>query len=158
MKSALDNLRIRRMTATDLVGVIQIAESLADAPHWPKSAYIAALKPESMPSRVALVASEVGSDAVLGFTVASLVPPQAELETIAVGAQSQRQGLGYRLFSRMARELRMACVRELLLEVRESNQAARGFYRSVGFKETGRRPRYYADPIEDAIRMLFSLG
>jgi ribosomal-protein-alanine N-acetyltransferase len=45
-----------------------------------------------------------------------------------------------------------------MLEVRASNQAALGFYRGQGFRETGRRPRYYADPEEDAVLMLLNLA
>ena len=44
-------------------------------------------------------------------------------------------------------------VGEVLLEVRASNQRALDFYRSLGWEETGRRPRYYADPEEDAVLM-----
>jgi ribosomal-protein-alanine N-acetyltransferase len=57
----------------------------------------------------------------------------------------------------MAEELRVAGVREVLLEVRSSNQRALGFYRSLGWSETGRRPRYYADPEEDAVLMSLKL-
>ncbi len=32
---------------------------------------------------------------------------------------------------------------KIYLEVRDSNQAARAFYERRGFRETGRRPRYY---------------
>ena len=39
----------------------------------------------------------------------------------------------------------------IFLEVRESNQSARGLYRKMGFEETGRRKGYYANPAEDAI-------
>ena len=39
----------------------------------------------------------------------------------------------------------------------ESNQAARAFYTSLGFVEEGRRPSYYADPVEDAILMRLQL-
>ena len=37
------------------------------------------------------------------------------------------------------------------LEVRPSNASARALYKSFGFKEVGRRPRYYEDTNEDAI-------
>jgi ribosomal protein S18 acetylase RimI-like enzyme len=53
--------------------------------------------------------------------------------------------------------LRTAGVREFILEVRASNQRALGFYRSLGWSETGRRPRYYADPEEDAVLMSLEL-
>ena len=42
------------------------------------------------------------------------------------------------------------------LEVRPSNAAARTLYRSLGFRETGRRPRYYGD--EDALLMTLDLS
>jgi ribosomal-protein-alanine N-acetyltransferase len=39
----------------------------------------------------------------------------------------------------------------LTLEVRASNQAARGLYRKLGFTELGKRKRYYEDNGEDAL-------
>jgi ribosomal-protein-alanine N-acetyltransferase len=42
------------------------------------------------------------------------------------------------------------------LEVRPSNATARTLYRSLGFRETGRRPRYYGD--EDALLMTLDLS
>jgi ribosomal-protein-alanine N-acetyltransferase len=87
-----------------------------------------------------------------------LAGDQAELETIAVAAPSQRQGVGRQLWAAMARELRLAGVREVRLEVRASNRPAIGLYRALGFAETGRRPRYYADPAEDAVLMDLQLG
>jgi len=50
-------------------------------------------------------------------------------------------------------ELRRQGVREVMLEVREGNHSAQGFYRFLGFREEGRRPGYYADPAEDAVLM-----
>jgi ribosomal-protein-alanine N-acetyltransferase len=157
MKPGADSLHIRPMTAGDLSSVMRIDESLSGAPHWPQAAYVAALNPESIPKRVAMVASEPGGGAVIGFAVASLIPPQSELETIAVAAQSRRRGLASRLFEDLVEELRAAGANEILLEVRCSNEAALGFYRSLGFKQSGRRSGYYADPIEDAIQMSLSL-
>ena len=45
----------------------------------------------------------------------------------------------------------------MLLEVRRQTTRRMGFYRSLGFSETGRRPRYYADPVEDAVLMAMQL-
>jgi ribosomal-protein-alanine acetyltransferase len=101
---------------------------------------------------------EGGSGIVVGFAVASLVPPEAELETIAVAAEGQRHGVGGRLLGALVGELRAERVTELILEVRASNHAAMGFYRAQGFKETARRLRYYADPEEDAVSMRLSLA
>ncbi len=150
------------MSAADLEQVISIAAILPDAPHWPQSAYLNALNPDARPRRIALVIVIAAADpklsAVFGFTVASLLPPKAELETIAVAAGSQRGGLGRRLIHALAGELREGGAHEILLEVRASNRAALAFYRSVGFVETALRPRYYADPVEDAVLMSLTLG
>ena len=39
----------------------------------------------------------------------------------------------------------------LLLEVRESNAAARALYTKHGLREVGRRRGYYRDPAEEAV-------
>jgi ribosomal-protein-alanine acetyltransferase len=145
-------VHVRRMTQADLDQVIEIAESLKEAPRWSRSAYLAALDPEAMPPRIALVA-ESDSGMVAGFAVACLMPPQAELEIIAVAPTAQRRGLARRLFASLSAELRTAQVTEVFLEVRASNHAALGLYRLLAFEETGRRPRYYHDPVEDALLM-----
>jgi ribosomal-protein-alanine N-acetyltransferase len=110
-------------------------------------------EPESTPRRLALVAAGPQPGSILGFAIASLLPPRAELESIAVGAERQRLGLGERLFQALAAEVRAAGVEEILLEVRASNQPALAFYEALGFVKTGLRPGYYADPIEDAVLM-----
>ena len=151
-------LLVRRMRAADLEQVMAIAASLKDAPQWPRAAYVSALDKDSTPRRIALVAEEPDGSAVTGFAIASFLPPQAELETIAVLAADQRRGIGRKLFSFLVDELRAASASEFLLEVRASNQKALGFYRSLGWIEAGRRPRYYADPEEDAVLMSLGLG
>jgi ribosomal-protein-alanine N-acetyltransferase len=137
--------------------VLEIAGSLKEAPHWPRSAYQAALEPEAALPRLALVAEAGDSGLVVAFTVAGLLPPQAELELIAVDSACQRQGLAKFLFATLAAELRNAKITEIILEVRASNQAALGLYRRLGFIESGRRSRYYHEPVEDAILMRLGL-
>lgn len=149
-------VRIRRMSAEDLERVLEIARSLPQAPHWPVSAYVAAMNPEITPRRIALVVEE--GDRAAGFLVASLVAPEAELETIAVSAEAQRRGIGGMLLDVLLIELQAERISELILEVRASNGAALGLYRARGFVEIGRRLRYYADPEEDAVLMRMNLA
>jgi [ribosomal protein S18]-alanine N-acetyltransferase len=156
MKPAED-VQIRRMTANDLDRVLAIAQNLPQAPHWTRPAWLNAInsqfEPESMPRRIALTAAGPQPGSILGFAVANLLPPQAELETIAVVPESQRLGLGERIFQALAAELKAAGVNELVLEVRISNRPALAFYAAHGFIKTGLRPGYYTDPIEDAVLM-----
>jgi [ribosomal protein S18]-alanine N-acetyltransferase len=161
MKYLRENAQIRRMSAADVGRALEIAASLPESPHWPESAYLDALNPEYTPRRIAMVVA--GSDAagleeVEGFAVASLLPPQAELESIAVAVGSQRRGLGRMLFNALSRELRAAGVIEITLEVRASNRAALAFYRRAGFSQTGLRSGYYTDPVEDAVLMRLNLA
>lgn len=149
--------RIRRMARADLDRVIRIEQSLKDAPHWPLAAYLTALDEKSVPQRISLVAENAVTGVVAGFAVACLVGTQAELETIAVAAEGQRRGVARHLLAAMADALKQLQVREVTLEVRASNHPALAFYRSIGFRETARRPRYYVDPVEDAILLSFGL-
>jgi ribosomal-protein-alanine N-acetyltransferase len=151
-------LRVRRMRAADLGRVLAIAEGLAEAPRWPASAYSAAIDAENRPLRITLVA-ETGEPGIpAGFLTASLVPPEAELETIAVDAEAQRRGVGSLLLRALAEELGARQIATLNLEVRASNRAAIGLYRAQGFVEAGRRRRYYSDPEEDAVLMSLKLA
>jgi len=155
MNPPLQSTVIRPMTPADLDRVLAIAASLPTAPQWPRSAYQAALDPEAAPRRIALVAEAAGL--VEGFIVASLLPPQAELELIAVAAAAQRRGLARWLFQVLAAELRAAQLTEVILEVRAGNQPALDFYQRMGWLVSGRRTRYYQNPEEDAILMRFEL-
>jgi ribosomal-protein-alanine N-acetyltransferase len=151
-------VRLRRMREADLDEVMEIAASLRDAPHWARAAFVSALDKGATPRRIALVAEDVEGGAVNGFTVACLFPPQAELESIAVLEAAQRQGIGRSLISALVEELKAGLVDEVFLEVRASNARALEFYRSLGWRESGRRRRYYADPEEDAVLLSLGLG
>jgi tRNA threonylcarbamoyladenosine biosynthesis protein TsaB len=144
-------VQVRRMMAADLDDVLSMATNLARAPQWPRAAYEAELNEGKSPRRMALVA-EIDKKTV-GFAVAMVLGPQADLETIAVLQQLQRRGVATALWTALATELGRAGVRETLLEVRASNREALGFYGRLGFEETGRRKGYYADPVEDAVLM-----
>ncbi len=165
-------VQIRRMTAADADRVMEIAASLSAAPVWPRYAYVDALDSAAAVPRLALVAvapsapnqgssrpNPAPSPAIVqGFAVSSLLPPRAELETIAVAAPIRRRGVGRLLLAALVAELKATGVRELLLEVRASNQPAIGFYLAAGFVQTGRRAGYYAHPEEDALLMSARLG
>ena len=146
---------VRPMCGMDLNEVMEVAASLNELPHWTRKNYQAALDRDAVPRRIALV-SRRGAQCN-GLSVASLQPPQAELEIIAVDARFQRRGLARKLFEELVYQLGLAGVTEVVLEVRASNHAALGFYRATGWSKTGRRPRYYADPIDDAVLLRLQL-
>ena len=150
-------IRIRAMQPADLDRVVAIASSLSYAPHWAREVYVKALDPDRSPIRVALAAEEAGGG-VAGFAIASVLPPHAELESIAVSAHLHRQGVARRLFAELLINLQPRRVTEIVLEVRESNLPARALYSALGFSQLGTRPRYYADPEENAVLLSFPVG
>jgi [ribosomal protein S18]-alanine N-acetyltransferase len=92
-----------------------------------------------------------GSNACAGFLIARRVAHEWELENIVVSPAARRSGLGARLLEGLLQVARERNGEALFLEVRDSNAAARGLYEKLGFRQTGRRKSYYANPLEDAI-------
>lgn len=81
----------------------------------------------------------------------------ADVQTIAISASARGRGRGRALLRALAEEARRRGARELFLEVRADNPAAAALYRSEGFAEIGRRPRYYQPDDVDAIVMTLDL-
>jgi [ribosomal protein S18]-alanine N-acetyltransferase len=144
------------MVASDLDRVIAIASSLATAPQWPRSVYDAASSGSDGLRRIALVAEHSGE--VIGFAIARVVGPVAEIETIAIARNAQRCWFGSSLLLAVIEELRLAGVEEVELEVRSSNERALRFYERAGFLEVGRRRGYYREPAEDAVLLKMELS
>jgi ribosomal-protein-alanine N-acetyltransferase len=89
---------------------------------------------------------------VAGFLVARmLVKGETELLNLAVAPEFRRQGVGRKLVESLLTESPGV----IYLEVRESNRAARKFYKHLGFQEVSSRFGYYAEPSEAAIVMKF---
>ncbi|CUW43534.1 ribosomal-protein-alanine acetyltransferase [Brucella vulpis] len=78
-----------------------------------------------------------------GFVLARLVVGEAEILTIAVSRDVQRQGVGRMLMDGVLRHLYQERAETLFLEVDEANIAAQALYRRLGFQKVGDRPAYY---------------
>ena len=76
---------------------------------------------------------------------------EGEIANLAVTPAAWGAGVGRALLDAALEEGRRRGVSAVYLEVRDSNERARGLYRSRGFEEIGRRRGYYARPVEDAI-------
>lgn len=153
-----EEVLIRQMRVADIERVLEIVEGLKSTPHWPRMAYLTALDPYAQPRRLALVAGQGADGAPIGFAIASLVLPSAELEIIGVAAEHQRRGWGGKLLEHLLEELRQMGVKEMWLEVRVSNGAAIRMYRRAGLVEIGYRKGYYTDPAEDATVMQITIS
>jgi ribosomal-protein-alanine acetyltransferase len=132
--------------------LMEISAELAEAPHWTREIWLEALK-----SGRELLIYEAEYD-VAGVVLSAVVADEAEIESIAVSPNFQRQGVGRSLLTAALDGMRAKGVEKVHLELRESNQRALRFYRKHGFEEAGRRAGYYAEAAEDAILMSLKLG
>jgi len=80
-----------------------------------------------------------------GFVLARAAAGEAEILTVAVARAARRRGLGRMLMDAVLSRLHALRAEALFLEVDETNIAALGLYRKLGFREVGRREGYYAD-------------
>lgn len=97
---------------------------------------------------------------LLGFAIVQQIVDEATLLDICLSPQQQGRGYGHLLLMAVIDGAKAAKAVVLMLEVRESNLAARALYQKLGFVETGRRKGYYplADGKEDAILMDLALS
>lgn len=141
--------QIRTAEASDLDAIMAIEEASFGASAW---------APETMRAEIAstwgryLVALD-GDDRELGYAGLRAVGVEGDVQTIAVVAEARGRGIGRALLAELLAEAGRRGVRELFLEVRADNPAARELYESVGFREIGLRPRYYQPEDVDAVIM-----
>lgn len=81
---------------------------------------------------------------VLGFVLSHVVPPEAEILSIAVSDAERGQGLGRTLLAHHLGRLAGEGVTTSHLEVEDTNLSALALYRRLGYVVCGRRKGYYA--------------
>jgi [ribosomal protein S18]-alanine N-acetyltransferase len=88
---------------------------------------------------------------MIGFCSFWLVADEIHINNLAVLPAARRRGIASALLQRILAEgSRRGAVRATL-EVRQSNEIARGLYERFGFSVTGVRRAYYTHPPEDAL-------
>jgi ribosomal protein S18 acetylase RimI-like enzyme len=98
-----------------------------------------------------------GRGAVNGFAITEFGDERAHLVLLAVRPAHRRTGIGRRLLEWLLESARCAGIASIHLELRAANEAARRFYRAMGFYETVLVPGYYRSGEgrkEGALRML----
>jgi [ribosomal protein S18]-alanine N-acetyltransferase len=140
---------VRPMRLSDLPAVMETDRRSLPKP-WSEAIWREEL---SSPFGLYLVLEEGG--ALSGHVGIKLIFDEAHVMTLAVRPERRRRGLARTLVEAALADPTSAGARWVYLEVRTSNLAARALYGSLGFSETGVRPRYYGD--EDALLMTLDL-
>ena len=131
---------------SDHVAQIAALEKLCFSMPWSERSVASELQ---NPLSLWLVAEENGR--VLGYVGSQTVLDESDMLNLAVLPECRRGGVGRALVTTLCAALQSRGSRCLTLEVRDSNAAARALYAALGFREIGRRPRYYSRPTEDAV-------
>lgn len=136
----------RLSTAADLDAVVELEEASFNNPttrDWyerelerPEVCFIYILRTPDVP--------------VAAFCAFWLVVDQVHINNLAVRPEMRRRGLGSRLLDAVMKEAGKLGAASLMLEVRESNTAARRLYERAGFNVHSVRKSYYTNPVEDA--------
>jgi len=145
-------IMIRRAEPADLPGIMEIERVSFPTP-FSEASYEAEMGREIS---VFLVVEEAGR--IAGYIFAWAVVFEGDVLKIAVAPERRRQGLGKLLMEALEQEFVRRGVKEMWLEVRENNQAARSFYLGLGFCEVVVRHGYYTDTGEDAVVMMRRAG
>ena len=97
------------------------------------------------PKRICLGIVELETKKLIGLCSAWLVIDELHITSIAVHPIHQRKGLGKFLLSNLIKRSSTLQTNQIYLEVRDSNEPAKAFYKSMGFKTIGIRSNFYKD-------------
>ena len=97
------------------------------------------------PHRICLGLIELETKKLLGLCSAWLVIDELQITSIAVDPLHQRKGLGKFLLSDLIKRTNLLRSNQIHLEVKKTNEPAKAFYKSMGFKVIGNRSNFYKD-------------
>lgn len=95
----------------------------------------------------------LNDDEVIGYAGTWISFEEAQITNVAIVPEYRGNGSGRAMMEELIRRVKEKGVTAMTLEVRPSNAVALSLYESLGFKDCGRRPKYYSDNGEDAIIM-----
>ena len=78
---------------------------------------------------------------------------EGQITNVATDPDFRRRGFAAAVIGELLAVAQSRGLREVTLEVRESNAAAIALYRRFGFESVGRRPNFYTHPVEAALVM-----
>ena len=136
-------MRIINMTPEHPDGVKALLDICFGESAWSMDALRSQLEKADSRCTVALI-----DDRIVGFLAFEQVMDEGSIVEIAVHPDHRRQGIAREMIESA---LSNNSLKEIFLEVRESNTPAIALYESLGFEKIGVRKGYYDKPKEDAV-------
>ena len=130
--SRANGIRIRRMTAADLAGVMQTDHTSFD-PLWHNSSDT--LQRAFSQSMYATVAES--SQGIVGYQLTTGHGPRAHLARLAVHPTMQGRGIGRALLGNLFENLLQSGVSRLSVNTQSDNPISLNLYTKMGFQRTG---------------------
>lgn len=149
----MTQIKVTRATPEMLTDILDI-ENLSFTCPWSKKSFVEAFEAETM----MIYAAVDGDSRVCGFSCLLTIGDEGEIPNIAVHPSARKSGIGQLLMNAMLADCEKNGIRDIYLEVRDSNAPARHLYEKNGFSAIGVRRRYYQKPTEDAIVMRLELN
>lgn len=162
MKATTATYIVTPMTADNLVQVVELEKSCGLS-LWGHEGYAAELNRTDAVTLIVrkahppLTDGELNGESIEGFIAARLISDELHINNIAVQPNRRRSGIGGMLLNCALTKGKTLGAMWAVLEVRESNFAAKALYSHYGFDLLGRRRSYYVAPEEDALIMGKSL-
>jgi len=136
-----NTLGIRVCENGNIPEVLSILARSPEAAQWSEQAIASALAANPGHHLVGIVGGQIA-----GFISGRHIGVEGEILNLAVKPEFRRQGVALALVRVILGRFHRDGVRQVFLEVRESNDAAISFYQRLGFHQIGRREAYYSDP------------
>ena len=81
-----------------------------------------------------------------GFALGQVIVDEAELFLIMTKPEHRKQGVGHRILALFERQAYQNAVQRIILEVADTNAAARALYSANGYQQIAVRKNYYTFP------------
>lgn len=140
-------LTTREIKEEDIEDILEIEEEAFTTP-WSEEAFKSEIKNNLAHYLVVEIDGRI-----VGYGGVWLIIDEAHITNIAVLQEYKGKGIGNKILMGLIKYSTKLGIKNMTLEVRESNFVARRLYEKHGFVSYGIRPKYYVDDNEDAIIM-----
>ncbi len=140
--------QIKRLESCHLSQAAEL-ERLCFSQPWSESALAILTQPNGVG-----VAALTDDGRLVGYCGMLTVLDEGQITNVAVHPDFRRMGVGSALLDGLLQQALEQGIRQISLEVRESNAAAKELYLHHGFAVAGVRKCFYSHPTEDGLVMV----